>query len=279
MRIRHDFSSKKTGKFKKSPHNNKHRVEFPKVVKDVIRTSDIVLEVVDARFIDKTRNLEMEKYVLEMGKKLIFVLNKADLISVNELKMNYDLDSIKPYVLFSNKNRVGRTRLKTMLKIEVKKMKLTMKARVGVIGYPNTGKSSLINALAGRKGASTSAQAGHTRGAQKIRLTEDILLLDTPGVFLESEHPDLDGGDLNKHTHIGVKTYDKVKDPDFLVMELMNSHPGKFEELYGIEANGDSELLLEEIGKRRHFLKKGGVVDIQRAARAVLKDWQDGKIR
>ena len=88
MKQRFSFSSKKTGKFKKQPTTNKHRIKFPKIVADVIRTSDIILEVLDARFIEKTRNQDVENLVKNQGKKLIYILNKADLIDINELKQN-----------------------------------------------------------------------------------------------------------------------------------------------------------------------------------------------
>lgn len=280
MHQRHSFSSKKTGKFKKSPSTNKHRIKFPKIVADVIRTSDIILEVLDARFIDKTRNLEVEGLVKKEGKKLIYVLNKADLIDINELKANYDVSNLGDYVFFSTKSKIGRKRLRDRLKIEVKKMKLGEKqARVGIVGYPNTGKSSLINVLTGKKGTGTSAESGYTKVMQKIRFNKDILILDTPGVFQEKENPETKSADLKKHAQIGIKTFANVKEPQLIILSLMQQYPEKLEKFYQIPANGDSELFLEELGKRKNFLKKGNLIDADRTARYVLKDWQAGKIR
>jgi len=280
MHQRHSFSSKKTGKFKKAPSTNKHRVKFTKIVSDVIRTSDILLEIIDARFIDKTRNLEVEALVKKQGKKLIYVLNKADLINIGELKSSYDLSNLEDYVLFSTKSKIGRKRLREKLKIEVKKMKLGLRqARVGIIGYPNTGKSSLINVLTGRKGAGTSAESGFTKTMQKIRFNKKILIIDTPGVFQEKENPEAKSIDLKKHAQIGIKTFANVKEPQLIISSLMQQYPGKLEAFYQIRANGDSELFLEEIGRKKNFIKKGSLVDTNRAARYVLKDWQTGKIR
>ena len=162
---------------------------------------------------------------------------------------------------------------------KAKFLKITKDAHVGIIGYPNTGKSSIINMLAGRSIARVSAQSGFTKGIQKIRFAPGIVILDTPGVITETENSTLHREDLKKHAIIGVKTYDKTKNPDFVVSEIMKERPGLLEKFYGIEANGDAEVLLKELGRKWNFLRRGNVVDTDRTTRAVLKDWQLGKIR
>lgn len=279
MRVRYDFSSKKTGKFRKTPTTNEHSVEIPTMVRDVIEQSDLVLEVLDARFIEKTRNFEMEKFVEQKGKKLIFVLNKADFVQLSELKRNFDLTALQNFVLFSCKTGLGKRRLRDLIKIEAKRLKLKdRRANVGVIGYPNTGKSSLINALAGGTGAGTSPEVGFTKSIKKIKLSKDVVIFDTPGVYQEKEDPLLRRADFKKHAEIGIQMHDKVKEPDLIVSELMKQNPGVLEAHYTIDAQGDAEILLEELGKRKNFKKKGGAINIDRAARFVLKDWQEGRI-
>ena len=235
----------------------------------------------DARFIEKTRNKELERLVLSEGRKLIFVLNKADLVDINEVKRTIDLSGVKPYVLFSTKEKIGRSNLRTVLKIEAKRLHLPndKQVRIGVIGYPNTGKSSLINLLAGRASAGVSAKPGFTRGIQKIRFAKGILLLDTPGVVPTDEDFAGGMGVVKKHAEIGVETFEKVRNPDFVILKLMQEHPNLFESFYKIDANGDAEVLLEELGRKNKLLRKGNKVDIDRTARLILKDWQAGKIK
>jgi len=276
MRVRYSFSSRHTGTI---ANTNKHRIPIPKMVKEVIRISDIVLEVLDARFIEETRNRELERMILDLGKKIIFVLNKADLIDVAELKKNIDLEGLKPYVLVSCRTREGIRELRTRIKIEAKRMKQERNTHIGIIGYPNTGKSSLVNVIAGGGRAKTASESGFTKGMQKIRLAKGVLLLDTPGVMPEKEAPAQRTEHAKKLSFIGVKTFDRAKNPEFVVFELMTEHPGVFEKYYGIDADGDSEKLIEEFGRKNKFLAKGGSVNIDRAARAILKDWQFGKIR
>jgi len=153
------------------------------------------------------------------------------------------------------------------------------KARIGVVGYPNTGKSSIINILASGRGVGVGGAAGFTRGIQKIRFSKDILVLDTPGVIPDKEDFNINAWSFKKHAEIGVKTFDKVESPDLVVMQLMKNNPGLFELFYNIDADGDVEILLDKLGRRLGFVKKGNEVDTDRAARFVLKDWQSGKIR
>ncbi len=259
--------------------HNKHRRAFPFLAQEVIRISDVILQVLDARFLEETRNPELEKMVKDMGKILVNVLNKVDLVDLRELRENQILVGLEPYVLFSSSKRIGLGKLRERIKISVKKfIGKHNKAHVGVIGYPNTGKSSLINSLSGRSKSGTAAEAGFTKGIQKIRFSKDILILDTPGVIPDKENSRKYDRHLKKHTMIGAQTYNKVRDPDLIVNEIMQKDPELLEDFYGIESKGDSEVFLEKLGKRRNFLKKGGAVDIDRAARVVLKDWQEGKI-
>ena len=64
-----------------------------------------------------------------------------------------------------------------------------------------------------------------------------------------------------------------------IAFELMKKYPGVFEKYYNIEANGDYDLLIEQLGRKRNFLKKGGVVNEDKTARSILKDWQENKIK
>ncbi|MEK6892820.1 MAG: GTPase [Nanoarchaeota archaeon] len=276
MRIRYSFSSRRSGRIE---GHNRHKQPMPKLAKDVIKISDIVLEVLDARYLEETRNKEIEKFIKEQGKFLIYVLNKADLIELAEVKHNLEISELEPYVFFSCKTKIGRKRLREMIKIEVKRLKIKhKKAHVGVVGYPNTGKSSLINLLSGRKAAGTAAEAGFTKGISRIRFNKDILILDTPGVISEIENANTNKMDLKKEAKIGVRTYDKVKEPDMIISRLMLENPGLFERFYEIEAKGDAEVLLEQLGRKKGFLAKGNKVDADKIARYILKDWQEEKI-
>lgn len=258
----------------------KQRQKYPDIVKDVIEISDIILEVLDARFIDETRNKEIEEYIKNKGKLIIYVLNKMDLVDYAKVKAIIASENLYPYVFFSCKDKTGGKNLREKINIEASRVKNEYRRKqVGIIGYPNTGKSSVINRLAGKPAAKISSEAGFTKHMQKIRLSKGVLLLDTPGVIPLAEDSNIYARDLVKQARIGIKDYNKVKEPELIVVELMKNFPGVFEKFYGIEANGDYDILIEKLGRRRNFLQKGGTVNEDKTARSILKDWQENKIK
>ena len=254
----------------------------------------------------------LEDYALANGKMLVYLINKADLIDVAEVESSGKVDNLNPHVFISTVTKMGRGALRDRIKIEAKRfarlrrdagpdsaepsehenleihkhgigntkfLKVGKEVHIGIIGYPNVGKSSIINMLSGTSAARTSPRAGFTRGIQKVRFAPGILLLDTPGVMSDEDAAASQSLHLKKHAIIGVRTYDSMKNPEFIIAEIMGDNPGLFESHYGIDANGDSEILLEELGKKWNFLNRGGVIDTDRTARKILKEWQAGKIR
>jgi ribosome biogenesis GTPase A len=103
-------------------------------------------------------------------------------------------------------------------------------------------------------------------------------VLDTPGINPSYEKSKESREMTAKHSQIGAITWDKTKNPDMVVFKIMKEYPGILEKYYQISAEGNSEILIESLGKRLHYLIKGGVVDEMRTAKKILKDWQEGKI-
>lgn len=239
---------------------------------EVIDDSDILLLVLDSRLIDDTRNAEIEDKVRKRDKPLIFVLTKCDLVDKN--KVEKEGKKLNPSVFISSTARLGLSKLRERILIEAGKAKVSFdKIRVGVLGYPNVGKSSLINAMKGKKSAPTSVTSGFTKGVQKIRTDNRLYMLDTPGVIPYKEK------DRMKHTMIGTIDYMKAKDPDLVVMELMERFPGKVEAYYEVFENEDKEETLEDIARKRNILKRGKEPDVMRMARMILAAWQKGDIK
>tara|TARA_Y100000310_G_C20529314_1_gene737638 strand:- start:165 stop:1028 length:864 start_codon:yes stop_codon:yes gene_type:complete len=269
------------GRSRKRANIRRQKAKFPKLVKEIIGISDILLEVLDARFISETRNREFEKEVINQGKELVYVLNKSDLVDVDSKMREVSLLELSPVIFVSSKNRIGVAKLRSKIKMMVKKVDLGDKkrAQVGVIGYPNTGKSSLINVLTGRPSAKTGAAAGFTKGMQKLKLSSNILILDTPGVIPMEEYSHVRRSAIQKQVVVGARDASKVHDPESVVAGLVRVYQEQIEGFYEIDAGGDSEVLIEKLGKRRKLLKKGGLVDVDRTARIILTDWQSGKIR
>ena len=287
--VQYTYSSHRTRHIEKI---RKQRVKYPQVAKNIVDTSDIILEVLDARFFKETRNNELEEEIAKQKKKIIYVLNKSDLVKPSKLR---ELKAtVYPSVSVSCIKRKGIKDLRDLIKRvakeiekrekrEIRKDKVVMgndsRIKVGVIGYPNAGKSSILNLLAGKSAAGVGADAGFTRNVQKIRLSEDIILIDSPGVIPDEQYSLTDKEKISDHSLFGGKSYTQIKEPDLVVARLMEKFPNSLEKFYKIDAKGDSEVLIEEVGKKKGFKKPGNKVDEDKAAREILKDWQFGKIK
>ncbi len=245
-----------------------------KVVNRVIREADILIEVLDARFPELSRNREIEEKAESRRKMLILALNKCDLIKQNGQESKPDGGQFASvYVSAKERLSIGRLRRRVM-GCAKRLIKRTNKERVvvGVLGYPNTGKSSVINALAGKHKAGTSSTSGFTKGVQLVKLSNKIYLLDTPGVFPFGEKDEV------KRAIIGAKDYSKVKDAEGIVLILIGRLPGKIEGFYGLDVCDDAYSALEAIAYKKNLIKKGGLPDLDRAARMILRHWQEGRM-
>jgi ribosome biogenesis GTPase A len=240
---------------------------FWKIVNKVIDESDVILEVLDARLVDETRNVEIENKIKYKNKKIIYVINKCDLVD-KEL-MDKKKRELQPSVFVSALEHLGTT----MLKKKILQLGNKDIVTVGVLGYPNTGKSSIINTLAGRSKAKASSISGYTVGIQKIKADRRILLLDTPGVIPFKED------DNFKHAVIGAIDPSKINEPDMIAMQLVEYLKGAVEKYYDIEVTEDSEETIENVAIKFKKLKKGGKPNLDQASRMIIKDWQSGRIK
>lgn len=279
MRKRYSFSSRRTRRIE---NIRKQRQKYPSMAEKILESSDIILEVLDARFPEETRNQELEQEILNKNKKLIYVFNKADLIDKRKLrKFNY----LNPNIAISCTSYQNIKELRDLIKRIAKTIKKPVdkdklgKVSVGVIGYPNTGKSSLINILIGKSSAGVGSDAGFTKSIQKLKLSEDINLLDSPGVIPKKEYSSSDSEKISKHAKLSGRSYSQVKEPEIVVANLMKEYSKEIEDFYNIQAKGDSEILIEELGKRKGFKKQKNQVDEDKTSRLILKDWQMGKMK
>ncbi|MCK4884261.1 MAG: 50S ribosome-binding GTPase, partial [Candidatus Diapherotrites archaeon] len=196
--------------------------------------------------------------------------NKSDLVSKRKADKGKKLLN-EESVFVSAKKKMGKTKLKEA----IGKLIGNKDVKIAVAGYPNTGKSSLINMLKGKKSAPTSSTAGFTRGVQLIRISKKIMLVDSPGVIPFTHK------DEGVMALLGAKSPERIKDLEGtgleIAQELIKQNKDAVEELYGVKAN-DGEELLEEIAFKRKKLMKGGKPNIIEAARILISDLQKGKI-
>lgn len=243
------------------------------VVRNIIKKADIVLEVLDARFPELTRIKGMEKYASLCKKPLILVINKADIISdaafenIKKQYQNYD------FVVTSSKLSKGINNLIIKIKSKIK----NKNPKVAIIGYPNTGKSSLINRLSRGGRTPTSPESGYTKGLQLIKGKSDFMLFDTPGVVPYGHRDEVRLGLVS-----GISP-SKLKEPDMVAYELIGIfkelNPSALEKAYGVPVSLSPEDFLVKLGKKWNMLMKHGLIDERRAAIQLLNDWHKGKTR
>ena len=248
-------------------------------VNKVITDSDLVMMVLDARIPELTLNHEIEKKIMKLNRNIIFIINKCDLIDkkhAEEIKK-----SIPNSVFISTKKHFGATILKKKIMhfaskkqsnddVEIRNRSLI----VAVVGYPNTGKSSVINMLAGKGKTKTSSYAGYTKGLQKVRISPKVMLFDSPGVI------SFENKDQIKQVILGSLNPANLEDIDLYAYELIKYLNEIIQIHYfdSFDKNLDDENLLIKISEKFNYKKKGNEFDINKASEKLILDWQKGKI-
>lgn len=246
------------------------------VFNTVIQETDIIFEVLDARNPIGTHNLTIEEFVKSHRPEIeiFLILNKADIIPNEVLKSWKGHFKEKGYRVFgvSARYKRGISEVLQFLRRTVDRPN----TNILMVGYPNTGKSSLIEALTkGSKKVGVSNKAGFTRVIKKIKLSNKIYLIDTPGVI------PIDGQSEKEMAIKSCMVADKLEDP-LAVVEAIYSiiERDQFEKVYKInlQPHDDLEEIIEKIGKRYGRLKAGGVVNEEEVCKLIIRDWQKNKL-
>ncbi|ASI99364.1 GTPase [Thermococcus celer] len=244
-----------------------------RIVREIVDEADIIVEVVDARDPIGTRNGKLERLAREEGKPLLVVMNKADLVP-KEWAEEYKRRSDVPVVFVSARERKGTG----ILRKEIKKLAKPLleekdKVKVALVGYPNVGKSTIINTLKGRRAVKTAPIPGYTKGKHLIRLSKRIWLLDSPGVIPIDDFDEL----VIRGGFPADKIEEPLKPALRLIKRILETRKEAITERFGIEGLEDGEEILRRIGERRGLIKAGGEVDLEETARWLLREWQTGR--
>merc|ERR1712156_435904 len=246
----------------------------------VIDSSDVILQVLDARDPLGTRSNYIEQYLKKekAHKHLVLVLNKVDLVpSWVTQKWVAILSAEYPTVALhaSIKHPFGKGALINLLRQFGKLHKDNNQISVGLIGYPNVGKSSVINCLRSKKECNVAPIAGETKVWQYITLMKKIYMIDCPGVVMGQS------GETDEEKVLkGVVRVELVENPsDYIDAVLKKVRREYLARTYKIPADWkDHNEFLERLAQKSGKLLKGGEADLNTVAKMVLNDWQRGKI-
>lgn len=282
---------------KMSPLSDKSLKAYAAEVRRTIETADIILEVLDARDPLGSRCLSAEESALSAGKRLVLLLNKIDLVPKDVVKKWLDYLRVQfPTIAFkastqeqpqklgrwgsSNLNAnsskcVGADILMKLLGNYCRIKDIKTSVTVGVIGYPNVGKSSVINSLKRKKACNVGALPGITKESQVVVLGKNIRLIDSPGVVLAPKSQ-LDPVECALKNALRIDGLDPVLPVQAILRRCSRDDLILHYEIPDFDSCDEFlALIARKIGRMR----KGGRPDLPAAAKKVLHDWNSGKLR
>ena len=258
-------------------HMHKAIREMTSILPDV----DLVIELLDARLPVSSQNPVIAK--LRLNKPWIKILSKSDLADPETTlrwQAYFEQDaSVKTLQTTLDQNDKVQRIIRLCQALVPSKRKAHRGMLVMIAGIPNVGKSTLINALAGRKVAKTGNEPAITKGQQRIKLGEGIMLLDTPGILwpkIENENSGyrLAASGAIKDTAMGID------DVGFYLADYLIKHyPAALRDRYDLASVPATELeLLELMGSRRGCLSAGGRVDLEKASAILVNEFRAGML-
>ena len=263
-----------------------HMTKARRMMQENIKLIDLVIEVVDARAPLSSRNPDIDE--LGKNKFRIILLNKADLADPKYNAAWTEYFKKKGLLAQEINSRTGagikhiqslvQEACKEKIERDKKRGIVNRPVRAMVVGIPNVGKSTFINALAGKACTKTGNKPGVTKGKQWIHLNKSLELLDTPGILWPKFEDQKVGERLAAIGSINDEILHMDELAVLVITYLQKEYPKLLEDRYQISLSEDAYRILEEICIVRRCFQKGEEPDIDRAAGMVLEDFRSGKI-
>jgi len=258
-----------------------HMHKAQKEVREIFNQVDVFIEVLDARIPYSSQNPLIEE--IRKDKPTIKILSKTDLAdpTITEIWQNHmeQESSVKTLAFDLNKTDKREQLISLIKKMAPEKADTVKTIHALIIGIPNVGKSSLINNIMGRTIAKTGNEPAVTKMQQRIKLEENITLIDTPGMLwpnIENEHS---GYRLAITGGIKETAFELPDIASYAAEYLLQAYPEELKKRFDLQELPDTDMeLLEEIGRKRGCLRSGGMVDLDKVSRIFIMEYRDNSI-
>ncbi len=260
-----------------------HMTSARKKAAETMASIDVVIEVVDARLPEASTNPMVRELRLHRQRPCLKVLNKSDLADPAVTKAwlaYYNKQSGVKAVAISSKNAGEVSRLPSLCQsLAPHRNDNTKQLRMMIMGIPNVGKSTLMNALVKRKIAKVGDEPAVTKSQQIHQISVRHAIVDTPGLMWPKIEYESDGLMLAASHAIGRNAVIDEEVAVFLAGLLLKRYPALLSARYGFSVDGiDAVAVVEGVAKRRALVMRGGEPDFEKASAVLLQDYRDGKL-
>lgn len=262
-----------------------HMTSARKKAAETLAVADVVVEVLDARLPQASSNPMIHELRNFRQRPCLKLLNKADVADPAVTKAWLDYYGQQPGVMavaISCKKAGDVARIPSLAqKLAPHRNDAVKPLRLLIMGIPNVGKSTLMNALVKKKVAAVGDMPAVTKSQQRIDISSRLTIYDTPGMLWPKiEHP-VDGLMLAASHAVGVNAYIDDEVATWLAGYLLEAYPDLLQTRYGFATDGlDAVGVLEAVARKRGCLLKGrgGELDIEKAAGILLNDYRTGTL-
>ena len=260
-----------------------HMTSARKKAAETMANVDVVIEVVDARLPAASTNPMVHELRLHRQRPCLKVLNKSDLADPEATRAWIDFYNRQPgvkAVAISSKKAGEVARLPSLCQSLAPHRNDNVKPlRLMIMGIPNVGKSTLMNALVKRKIAKVGDEPAVTKSQQVHQISVRHAIVDTPGLMWPKIEHESDGLMLAASHAIGRNAVIDEEVAVFLAGLLLKRYPALLAARYGFPVEGiDAVAVVEGVAKRRALVMRGGEPDFEKASAVLLQDYRDGKL-